>query len=249
MGENRVGACPHKSCVQILEISLKWIKTAPSLAVGTHSGNSWDTKTWLIRDLPCPRDKGCGKTDLKLYCLGKYCQKHCPLPLLLSPLPSSPRRWPRAEQFLSALSCPSPMLAQSTGPAEHVGNAPLAVWEQVWVWVTERGVFCPISHAITESLRFIVLGLPELKSCPRRLHVLQMFRLWYFFRSLVCVTFSSSLSFDHHQNRKKGLVFFLLLLFFLFFLMTIVTWYLELSESHTVCCRSWFNDVTPLHRK
>lgn len=92
----------------------------------------------------------------------------------------------------------------------------LSVWEMLlWLgdskcgfWVTGKGVFCPISCAITESLRFIVLGLPQLKTCPHRLHVVQMFQLWYFFRSLVCVTLSSCLSFDHHQNRKKGLAFF-----------------------------------------
>lgn len=86
-------------------------------------------------------------------------------------------------------------------------------------WVTGKGASCPISHVITESSSSVVLGLPQLKSCPCRLYLMQMFSLWYFFRCLVGVTFSSCLSFDHHQNRKKGLAFF-----FFFFLMNIMTW-------------------------
>lgn len=62
----------------------------------------------------------------------------------------------------------------------------LSMWEMLlWLgdskcgfWVTGKGVFCPISRAITESLRFIVLGLPQLKTCPHRLHVVQMFQLF-----------------------------------------------------------------------
>lgn len=47
--------------------------------------------------LPCPKDKGSGRTDLKLYCLeGVEKYKYCLLPLLLSSLPSSPQTWLRA---------------------------------------------------------------------------------------------------------------------------------------------------------
>lgn len=80
-------------------------------------------------------------------------------------------------------------------------------------WVTGKGVSCPVSHVIPESSRLVVLGLPQLKACPRRLCLMQMFSLWYVFRSLAGVTFGSCLSFDHQQNRKRGLAFFFIIFF------------------------------------
>lgn len=84
-------------------------------------------------------------------------------------------------------------------PVHHPGWAKtqglLSTWEMLlWLceskcgfWVTEKGDFRPISRAITENLRFIVLGLPQLKSCLHRPHILQMFRLIKLFQKFgVC---------------------------------------------------------------
>lgn len=144
------------------------------------------------------------------------------------------------EQFLSGLSCPSPTLGQNTDLLSMWETLPWLCESTCGFWVTEKGVFCPTSHRITENMRFIVWGYPSWKVAHTGCMHCRCSGCSNFFRSLVCVTFSSCLSFDHHQNRKKGLAFFIFYCCccdFFFILMTIVIWYLQLSKYHTVCCR------------
>lgn len=79
-------------------------------------------------------------------------------------------------------------------------------------WVTgKKRTSCPFSHVIRKCLNMITLGLPQLKAWPPRLYLMQLmqiFRLWYFFRNTVGVTFSSCFSFDCHKSRKKMVDFF-----------------------------------------
>lgn len=153
------------------------------MAVGIHSGDSWDNKMLIDVWFPSPKGKGSGRTELKWCCLEKPWQKCCCLPLLLCSLPSSPQPWPGA----GAVSAWALLSITRTGPEHSIcwacGKCSCSCLRaSVGFWVTEKGVFCPVSHAITENLRFIVLWLPQLKCCPHGLHVLQMFRLLKLFQ-------------------------------------------------------------------
>lgn len=73
--------------------------------------------------------------------------------------------------------------------------------------VTGKRTSCPFSH-VSRVLKFGHAGATPTEAWPPRLYVVLMFRLWYFFRNLVDLTFCSCLPFDRHQSRKKDFFFF-----------------------------------------
>lgn len=63
-------------------------------------------------------------------------------------------------------SCPSPTLGQNTGSAEHVGNAPLAGWQQVWVLGHREGSLLPYFSCNHRELEIHCVGATPAENLP-----------------------------------------------------------------------------------
>lgn len=92
----------------------------------------------------------------------------------------------------------------------------LSTWEMLpWLWESKCGFwvregrllpYFSCNHRELDIHCVVATSaeiLPTQAACTADVQADQTF-----FRGLVCVTFSSCLSFDHHQNMKKGLAFF-----------------------------------------
>lgn len=137
------------------------------MAIGIHSGNSWDAKTLMCDLHPCLKDKGSGRAELKWCCLERHWQKNSHLPLLLSALPSSFQTWPRA----GAVSVWTLLSITHAGPKHSIcwarGKCSSGCVRASVVLGHREGRLLPY-FSCNHSLRFIVLGLPQLKSCPHK---------------------------------------------------------------------------------